>query len=349
MDNKGYRIELFYGVPSHLKIFLENRYQSMYVTLSYFKEIKRIGNLQTFLLYYYNELCEVFVFEFISKECVLWNRVVDIEPERLDLFSQWIFRNSCHIQKISFRDLIIPCQTRYSICYSCSSDIYIKLPETLAEYDAMLGKKSKTQFKYYIKKAQREIADVRININARHACFDDTLFEEIVSLKERRFEDKMQQNSFKETKAMQYAQFAKEYGRITVISASDKIIGSLLCYKVCGKYFATLVAFDIDYAKYSLGRTVFYLAIQGAIEEKACEFHFLWGGSDYVTHYGGEKHQLYTTHVFRGYNYYYAVSWYVVKMKLLVNRLKGNVWVKKIIPIYHAIIYRFGKYISVVK
>lgn len=349
MNNKGYKIESYSGLPSYLKDFLENRYKSMYVTYSYFKYLKQIGNLRTLLLYYHNDLCEVFIYEFISKECVVWNRVVDIKSEHLDLFSGWVFQNSKHTQKISFWDLIVPYKTKWSISYSRSSDIYIKLPKTLTEYDTMLGKKSKTQFKYYLKKVQREIVGVKIDTNAQHDCFDDSLFEEMVSLKEKRFDDKMEQNSFNDTKAKQHAKLAKEYGRITTISVSDKVIGSLLCYNISDKYFATLVAFDIDFAKYSLGRIVLYLAIQGAIEEKVSEFHFLWGGSDYVTHYGGEKHQLYTTHVFRGYNYYYGITWCKVKKQLLKNRLKQFSFIRKNIPIYHAILYWVKRHISLVK
>lgn len=347
--NCKYKIEHVGGVPSEIKLFLETRYQSMYTTLSYFRELKKVEDLHTLLLYNNGELCEAFIYEIIGRECVLLNRVTHIEKEPLMSFSQWIFKNLSIIQIISFWDLLSPFCGRYSICYSRSLDIYINLPSTSEEYDTMLGKKSRTQFKYYIKKAEREISDLKIDINAEYNCFDSAIFEEIVSLKEKRFDSKKQQNSFNALKASQHAQFAKDYGRITAIKSSNKIIASLLCYKVCDKYFATLVAFDIDYAKYSLGRIVFYLAIQGAIKEGINEFHFLWGGSDYVTHYGGKEHQLHTTHIFRGYNYYYAITLCAVNMRLLVNHMKKYEWVKKMISVYHAIFYRLGRFISTAK
>lgn len=341
--NCKYSIEHVEGVPSEIKLFLETRYQSMYTTLSYFRELKRVEDLHTLLLYNNGELCEAFIYEIIGRECILLNRVTHIVKEPLLSFSQWIFNNLSKIQKISFWDLLSPFRARYSICYSRSLDIYVNLPSTSGEYDAMLGKKSRTQFKYYIKKAEREISDLKIDVNAEYDSFDSNIFEEIVSLKEKRFDSKKQQNSFNGLKACQHAQFAKDYGRITVVQSSNKIIASLLCYKVCDKYFASLVAFDIDYAKYSLGRTVFYLAIQRAIKERISEFHFLWGGSDYVTHYGGQEVPLYTAHVFRSYNVFYYMSLCNIKYQLMMKRLKQVSFFRRLIPYYHHFLYSFSK------
>ena len=143
--------------------------------------------------------------------------------------------------------------------------------------------------------------------------------------------------------SQKHRRFAQEYGRITVIRASGKFIGGLLCYKVNNKYFAVLVAFDVDFAKYSVGRTVIYLAIKKAIDEKAAEFHFLWGGSDYVTHYGGDSHLLYTTHNFRSNNLFYYICSCRIKIEVLAKRLKHISWVRSLAPYYHRLIYVFSK------
>ncbi|WP_081624943.1 GNAT family N-acetyltransferase [Bacteroides sp. HPS0048] len=136
--------------------------------------------------------------------------------------------------------------------------------------------------------------------------------------------------------SQRHQRFAQEYGQITAISITDKLVGGLLCYKVNNKYFAVLVAFDVDYAKYSIGCTVIYLAIKKAIDEKAAEFHFLWGGSDYVTHYGGDTHLLYTTHNFRSNNLFYYICSYRIKIKTLAQRLKHISWVRPLAPYYLA-------------
>ncbi len=87
----SFRVECKPGVPVDIKSFLETRYQSMYVTWSYFKELKQIEKLQTLLLYEDDILCEAFIYEIYSTECVLLNRVTDFEKSRLDFFTRWIF------------------------------------------------------------------------------------------------------------------------------------------------------------------------------------------------------------------------------------------------------------------
>lgn len=337
----SFRVECKPGVPVDIKSFLETRYQSMYVTWSYFKELKQIEKLQTLLLYEDDILCEAFIYEIYSTECVLLNRVTDFEKSRLDFFTRWIFDYHSRVRKVTFRGLMSPYHTRHALCYSASSDLYLKLPATPEEYDTLLGKKSRTRFRGYYSRLKKDFQEIEFRENVKIDELDKDIFEKFVLLKERRFKEKRQANSFDISASQRHQRFAQEYGRITAISISDKLVGGLLCYKVNDKYFAVLVAFDVDYAKYSIGRTVIYLAIKKAIDEKAAEFHFLWGGSDYVTHYGGDTHLLYTTHNFRSNNLFYYICSCRIKIKSLTQRLKHISWVRPLAPYYHRLIYIF--------
>lgn len=336
-----FRVECKLGVPIDIKSFLETRYQSMYVTWSYFKELKQIEKLQTLLLYENDILCEAFIYEIYFSECMLLNRVTDFEKNRLDFFTRWIFDHHSRVRKVTFRGLMSPYHTRNALCYSASSDLYLKLPATPEEYDILLGKKSRTRFRGYYSKLKKDFQEIEFRENVKIDELDKDIFEKFVLLKERRFKEKKQVNSFDISASQRHQRFAQEYGRITAISISGKFVGGLLCYKVNDKYFAVLVAFDVDYAKYSIGRTVIYLAIKKAIDEKAAEFHFLWGGSDYVTHYGGDTHLLYTTHNFRSNNLFYYICSCRIKIKTLAQRLKHISWVRPLAPYYHRLTYIF--------
>ena len=100
------------------------------------------------------------------------NRVTDFEKSCLDFFTRWIFDHYSKVRKVTFRGLMSPYHARNALCYSASSDLYIKLPATPEEYDTLLGKKSRTRFRGYYNKLKKDFQDIEFWENVKWGDID---------------------------------------------------------------------------------------------------------------------------------------------------------------------------------
>lgn len=335
------KIENVKGIPESIESFLDRKYCSSYNTRRYFELFKNFNNIQTDLLYRDNEvLVEAFVYELVAGKCMVHNRITHIDSENIDAFTDYLFKREPQINEIIFTEMHSVHSRPECVCYSQLTDVCVNLPHTVEEYFSMLGSKSNRQFRYYTKKIQNDIEGIQVKINEAVNADNVDLIDAFVELKNRRFVHLKKKNSFENEVVKRNREYALKYGKISYIKHHDKLIGGLLGYQIQDAYFIIVVAFDIDYAKYSVGRTIIYQSILEAIEQGCTKYHFLWGGgADYKYHYGGEEVTLYRNHIFRSRNVHYLVCKFKMNFKLRWMELKKAKFVQRVKPLYHAVRY----------
>lgn len=318
------RTEIIQGYPEHLKEFIDQRYKTYTLSRNFVDKSYSLKNVVTLLMYEQEVLKEALLFVITKSTCRLLNDLVYIPQENLKIFCDTIFGNYKKVKQIVIiwqkEKPLLP----YSIKRPGQVDVMIKLPKNKEGYDAMLGKKMRTQMRYYFRKIQKDYSGVvfRMNIPCTELSMEDWKY--IVGLKENRQYTKKLHNTFNEDKVRREIAIYNEMGRISLVTHTDKIIAALLSYKVEDNIFAIMVAFDINYYKYSVARVLFYESIIDSIEQQNTEYHLLWRNAEYMDHYGGEDLKLYSASVFRGYGLRYLCELVRTKWVFCYRNFKSS-------------------------
>ena len=332
------KTEVVKGYPEHLRDFIDQRYKTFRLAPSFIANSVPLESLTTLLIYEQDRLSDALLYVISGSTCELLNTLVDIPHSIQEFFCHYIFLNYKNVKKISIVWQIEKTKFNYAITYPNQVDVYIKLPKTKVEYDAMLGKKMRTQMGYYYRKIQKDYSNIifRYNVPCASLSMDDWM--RIVELKENRQGTKNMHNTFNEDKVHHQIGIYNEIGNMSMVTHDEKIIGALLSYTIKDITYAIMIAFDINYHKYSVARVLFYQTIVNSIERHNTEFHLLWRNAEYMDHYGGENLNLHTVSVFRGYGFSYICEFIKVKYLFFYRWVKTSrvgvlmkPWVRRLI------------------
>ncbi|MBR1727649.1 MAG: GNAT family N-acetyltransferase [Muribaculaceae bacterium] len=272
------------------EIFFKTRFQQQGIEINFFCNYSESGSLQDVLVYY------------VEKKYVkVVNWLLEISPSLAQLFidamSTLYPEISCVVWQMTPNRIAL----KNTLSYVDNSDMCIDLPQTVAEYNSMLGTNSRKLYGKKTRRVERDLEKIVID----EPCSQNNLY--MVDLLT---DWKNQQMGQRGEKNLVSSDFLKsmlmDIGSVSYVVADGNVACVCLFYKVGKHVYYEQTAYDDKYAWYSLGRVVTYQSIIRFIEQGMTHFHFLWKGADYKNHYAAHEVPLYVSYTFleKGYGYY---------------------------------------------
>jgi hypothetical protein len=330
------------GIDDQINDFCLSKYNSFYISRTYIYSHYKIESIYTVLLNISGAIEDVFFIFIDKKNATVLNKLIEIKDDIAQSLSKFILDEFNEVDCIIFDMLTNKLNLNNCFSYYNNSDICVDLPTDIDSYNKQLGTKSRQHYKYYRKKISKDFNSTLFVVNKRYSPEDSYLIDKLIELKDERCK-KMNEINLAKSNIESMKQLANDFGLISFISIDDMPICVLLFYLTGKQIYFEQTAFDENYYKYSVGRTLLYWSIIDSIENEINKFHFLWKGADYKNHYSATEYKLYNSCVFRK----KCLKYYAIKIKvntrLTLRSLKRSKAGEKIYPIIKNIVYSLKK------
>jgi CelD/BcsL family acetyltransferase involved in cellulose biosynthesis len=212
---------------------------------------------------------------------------------------RFIFADYPHVHTIHFNKLRgkIEKFPYPGIIWNKVQDIVLELPETMAAYRSLLGKRTKANLSNYSNKLRREF-NFAFDLAAGKEI-DPAAIREIIGLHRLRMRNKKMVSAIDAALEDKIIRFSRSYGIVGTVRLNGRVAAGTICYGVGGHCYADVIAHDPAYNKYSIGQVCIYLMIQSLIERGMHAFHLAEGRNDYKYRLLGENRDLYFLSIFR--------------------------------------------------
>lgn len=305
-------------------LFLERHYQNKYLNEVFLKS--RFDN-QGIRLHYFcaydtqQALQEVIVFYVNKREAVVANWLTKVDQQLAEDFERQVFEALPAVQCVVWSMMLNKLNTQHGFSYLESVDMCVMLPETVEQYDQMLGKNSR---KLYAKKVRRIERDLdRIVID--EPCNEQNLHlvDRLTEWKDRQMKQRGEQNT---VSADFVKNILKVYGSVSYVVAEGEVACVCLFYKIGKHVYYEQTAYDEKHNYYSPGRVATYLSICRFVRQGMTHFHFLWKGADYKKHYAAQEVPLYMTRSYRSCGAAFLLDYAKVNARLMLRKVARTSW-----------------------
>jgi hypothetical protein len=289
------------GVPQEIRQAMAALYQSAFSVTEFFSLYKTTGDLNALVLYHGGSVpIHVFAYSLEGGEVMLLNELFDVEPRYLRYFADFIFDRYSAVHAVNLnRSKHKPDALPYpSRLWSRSQDTVIALPATLAEYQARLGSKTRSNFKYYSSRARKLYRDFAFTVATKDEV-DPAVVSRIIELNRLRMTGKGIKSGFDSATISRIQEFSRRYGCTSTIEVNGEIVAGTIFYEVGNHCFLEAIAHDPRYNRDSMGQVCLYLTVKHAIEQGREAFHLLWGECEYKYRFLGVKQDLYSLSLYR--------------------------------------------------
>ncbi|MBC7574157.1 MAG: GNAT family N-acetyltransferase [Herminiimonas sp.] len=308
MSGNQLTVECFRGqIPPFAATELQRLYHNLYASLP---KLRVAGQLQQAVSTYVRRVdgvaVAVLLFRLEADQVHVLNEVVALEPEEIRTFTAYIFQEFPAAQVVNFHVIDLGTQ-RVALPkglpvqqYHRSEDIVLTLPATVAAYNALLGKATRTYINRYLKKLQRRFPGFACTVYEGDQITCEQI-EVLAGLNRERMAGKRKKSSNDATRTAQLFSLARELGFVVVSTIDGRICAGTVNYRVGDDYFMEVIAHDAQYDTYRLGTLCCYLTICKCIERHGLAYHFLWGRYAYKYRLLGTHHDLDQIVLYRSY------------------------------------------------
>jgi hypothetical protein len=293
----------FNDIPKHFKTELLEIYQSPFCLFEYYSSFYEGFNLNCFSIYNDVELIHLIIFSINQKEKVvnILNRLIYLDFQYLDLFSEFIFNSKIKIDKIHLHHLANPIlkkQVNNCICKPNGEDYLINLPKSVEEYFSSFSFNQRSHTKRSISKIVGSFENYSLQIFEKNNI-PERIINRIIEMNQLRMNEKNIISGYDKQYTDCIIKFVRDCGFVSVLEINNAIVAGVILYLIKDKFFLETVSHDPEFNQYSVGHTCLYLTIQKCIERNGKEFHLLWGDSRYKKSFLAERIQLYSITVHR--------------------------------------------------
>ena len=241
-----------------------------------------------------NEKFEV-GFHIEDTHCMLGILNVTIEVEIFKQIIQYLFETYPTIERISFQTMICdPIKLGFNV--KCHKHRFwsLKLPNT---YDELLERESVKflrKMRYEIKYLINEVGAFSVE-NYYVNEIPSTIMEMFFSWKEIKYPD-----SFLEHNAIKYLyRDRRPVSDAYVLKVSERVIAVLFTSEQCEITYLVNTAFDPQFARYSVGRLLYYELLRQLIDKNTKEIYLGTGKYDYKKSFGATELECWIGDFFR--------------------------------------------------
>jgi CelD/BcsL family acetyltransferase involved in cellulose biosynthesis len=162
----------------------------------------------------------------------------------------------------------------------------------------MLGKRTRTNLRYYHNKIRRDFDDFSFTVQASEVI-DPSNISKIIDLNRKRMRSQKITSVFDTDYEHKIIEFCRAYGVVGFITVKNRIVAGAICYQVGTHCYAHIISHDYDYSKYSIGMVCNLLLIEVLIKRGVQKFHLDTGEMEFKNRLLGVKKTTYNYTVYR--------------------------------------------------
>jgi len=325
-------------IPDGLSGEIDNLYRSAYSTEKFINLHNRNQDINYFVIFEDGKIAHVLIYRMARHELFVLNHFYNIEEHYLEYFAHTAFKDHKRIKAISLGNMFNQLSAlRYPFKpWRVKQDFIVTLPDNFDAYQAMLGKRTRTNLRYYHNKIRRDFQDFSFSVQASDVI-DPDIASRIIELNRMRMKSMKITSVYDADYEQKIIALAKEYGVVGFLRADDKIIAGAICYRVGSECYAHIIAHDFDYSKYSLGMLCNYLLIEELIRRGVRHFHLDTGEMEFKYRLLAVEKTTYNYTIFRNSAYKILGTVIYLKKNEYVSRLINFINFKIIQNIKHSL------------
>jgi hypothetical protein len=302
-------------------------YETPYSDVLHIDIYKKLSENQyhKLLIYDKNEVLQhiiLFVTNDRQKQITVLNECIFLSDFWLKYISDNLFskmKGKCIIYNRVLANINTP--PRLLTIFNCLSDAIIDLPDTLDDYYASLGTKTRQHIKNYQRRLAKEIENTQITfVLGKEIEFE--MVRTIVDLNHVRMKHKGYKSGIDDIYCRRIYEYVRERGCLCLCMNKNEIIGGTINYIIGRNAFLHVIAHDNSFNKYNVGQIVLINTIKFLIEQQVKRFHLLWGSHEYKDRFLCKREKLYDIVVFQHFSVNYIRISLKFKLLTLIQQLK---------------------------
>ncbi len=223
----------------------------------------------------------------------------------------------------------------YEISDQCNNRLI--LPDSIEEYIATLGKKTRQHLKWYQRQLEKDFSEYDIEYvieDSQHS--NKETIETIISLLHRRRKNR---GLVCVSDANEIQKILSGYNVNCYLKVNGKIVAGTISSIYNGVLNLHYISHDDAFNEYNVGNLILLKTIDYAISQKIKIFNFLWGNNEYKNRFGAVEQKLYNLYFFRN-SWLFWEKFFQLKLKETIPKIIN--YSKKIIkflfyPVYFII------------
>lgn len=309
-------IEHFKGFPLEYEWFLLEKYASFIATCRYVEIYYPEHEVSYMLVKSDDVLTDLLFFGNKGNTATCFNALACIDQEILLQCIDKLFDAYPAIKKVlidaSYRTYTLP----KSVLSFVSDNHILNLPETLDDFYAQLGSKTRKHIKARNIKLGNEFQNVKY-VLTYGTEIDESVVGKIIDFNRDRMKQKGKVPGINDNSKNKIYQYSTCYGCVAYIELNGELVAGCIATIINSEIFLHVIAHDINYSKYNVGEVCVFFLIQTAIEKRMPVMHFLWGKSELKRRFLARPSALYSYYVFRS----YSLSFLISKFKMWLDKL----------------------------
>jgi hypothetical protein len=293
------------SVPEFAAQALDRLYGSLYASFSHLKLSDTAQPApHTWVGYRHGEVVGVLLFRLRVDQVFLLTEMFCLEQAVADAFSRAVFARFREVKTIHFNAISLsgPLTGWPLQHYAFSENYVIRLPQTVDQYRASIGKSTRKTLRGYGNRLHRDFPDFSWDVRAVGEMRAHELRSVIRQLHRFKRDSLAARGKLAEISRRETARLlilARHAGLIGIARIGDRVCGGSLACRIGGNYVMLLSAADPALASYRLGILCCFWSICDCIRAGGRECHLLWGRYQYKTQLLGEPRSLLRLTIYR--------------------------------------------------
>jgi hypothetical protein len=288
-------------VPAFVEPELDRLYGNIFSSLRQFRVYGwKPGQTSTYVVRHDGRASTVLLFERDGSRLRVMNEAIALDSAELERFVNYIFSTFASVDVIAFKAIETDIR-RFAFPFQRFNhleDLTLKLPSTVDEYHASLGKNTRRNIRRHLGRIERDFPSCRFEAYEKDAV-DPQMVREIIEFNRARMAGKNIASMIDEDETRRIIRLVRECGMVGVMKIDGRLCAGAISFQSGSNYFLNVLAHDPRYDDYWLGFLCCYRTISEAIERGGKEFHFLWGRYDYKFMFGAVQRDLDNVIVYR--------------------------------------------------
>ncbi len=287
-------------IPDFAEAELERLYQSIFSSMAMLRIYDSSAQISTYVARKGPRVIALLLCRRDHGRLSVCNEVVQLAPQEISRFSQYIFQRFPATSAITFRALeCAPLSLPFpSQRFNALEDIVLRLPGSVEDYLSRLGKSTRATIRGYMNRLLRAFPSYRCEISEAQAICEQDV-RSIIGLHLQRMAQKNRVTTLDADEINRIIQLSQDCGLVGTIVLDDKICAGFISYRMGAHYFMNICAHDPHYEQYRLGTLSGFINISECIRRGGQECHLLWGQHDYKYRFLGEQRDLDNLTIYR--------------------------------------------------
>jgi hypothetical protein len=315
------------AVPDFVGPEIDRLYGHLFCSFCNFHALDDLSGVSTYVVRRDGVPITVFLFRLEASQVTVISEFIKLGSAEIQRFADTMFGKFPSVQRICFNKIEQCMPTASAMVRQPSpyptlrlnrtEDIVVKLPASVAQYQASLGKNMRRNIKRYSSTLEQDFPSYQYRVYIADEISEQDV-RAIIKLNWARMAGKNIVSRIDEDETQWVIALAKQRGIVGVATIEGVVCGGAIGFRIGDDYFMHIIAHDPAYNDYSLGILCYYLTICEGIARGGRQFHLLSGRYEYKFRLLGELRDIVRVDVYRN-RFCMLVQW----RRVLATQLQG--------------------------